>query len=994
MPKSAAEMAEAAYDIFSSVEVTQQEALSLVEKFSKGASAAVTDTKTWGTAVMGVMNAYKMTVKDVDHIQDVFFNTIKSGVVNGSELASSLGVVTQAAKNAGVGLDEMGALIAAVTKEGGNASQNINNLANTLQKLPTKETVKALDALGVSVLDANKNFRPIMDVLRDLDEKLRSMSQGDRAKWLQAIFPDAQARTGLQTILSQLQFVEDQLKVNQTEAGAAGDAYLTMSQTYEVAAKLQENSINRPQEAIGELIITHPAYIEAMKITTEQINGVTDSTMQAGGETQKFADDMITAWSKVKTNIIPFLGFVKSVFAAFLHGLHALVSGIVGVIAYAVESVITTVVNGVKDGLNAVIAGINLVQRAAASIAPSSSLGQAGQIQPFDTGHIRVLRSDIPLQGAQQAWGKFTGSLSEARGFWVEGWNARDRIDASVNRYNDPAARAERERLAEERKSQDELRIARSRLLSREAEERRKALDQNGTTGGGVPDPDGSKRRARAQKITDAENTFSLSDFKDVNEAFRALTGRNLPTSAYGQSRTHNRMGLDHRNAVDVPFAPSSRDGQLLISLLQQMGVPFRAITNADIARGVKATGEHVHVGAPSHAFGKNVKSLAVDRNEAQRYALVNGKVVAVDMTNETTRQNILDSIRNRPVEQGGTAPVSSLALPKLPTLDEQFRKDLDDTRGESLEKLILRERNFAHEVGGIWKEVYTERRNLHMDTVAEIERTEQRLAHKVQENADAEVVAARRTLMVRQEQEELVDRLTAVHDRMATASENAALRMQVAYAEAYEEIQQRSVDAHERMARAQAELSDQTVFHSEQMRAAVLDHAASAKSVTEIWSDAYTGAMDAVGDGISKVLGRLTNQMGEFGRIINDVASNLMRMVTNRLMVKLLDYLMGNRSGGSGGAVMGGGGSGAGGGVMSVGGNIIQGLFNRGGAGSFLTGGFAGGNPAQAILTGQIPNGIASVFGQQYAGVGFSRSLTDQAAQQIAQQQVIAGAI
>lgn len=1002
VPKTAQELAEASYDIFSSVEVTQKEALSLVEKFSKGATAAVTDTKTWGTAVMGVMNAYKLTVEDVDHIQDVFFNTIKSGVVNGQELASSLGVVTQAAKNAGVGLDEMGALIAAVTKEGGNASQNINNLANTLQKLPTKETTKALHAMGVEVLDQNKNFRPILDVLKDLDEKLRSMSQGDRSKWLQAIFPDAQARTGLQTILSQLSFVEEQLKVNQTEAGAAGTAYQTMAQTYEVAAKLQENSMNRLQEAIGELIITHPAYIEAMKITTEQINGVTDATINGSSETERFGDTLIRTWAKVKSNIIPLLGFMSSVISGFLHGLHALVSGIVGVIAIAIESVVNLVLAGVKEAVNGVIGAINLVQSISTKVFPDSLMGRMGQIEPFEHKFHRVLRSDIPLEGTGIAFNKMVEEFKTAYKFSQEGREARERIDRVSDAYNSPEARAERARMAEERKRLDEERIARARQLQAEAEARKNQRG-NGTSGVDAPDPSGRSGRTRTEHVTDDENKFRLSEFKAISEAFKQLTGRDLPTSAYGQSKYHNKIGLDHTNAVDVPLNPNSELGKVLTQLLNQMGVPFRSFDKRHVrADGVvTATGPHFHIGEPSRAFGKNVKSLAVERGQDNITFIkdAQGNVIPIDMTRV---QNMVADMRERMANQPLTTTTGPLAtsVTHVNTLDEDFRKQREDSQKQAFTDTIMRERNLAHEVNDVWRDVYAERKNLHMDTVVDIERTEQRLAAKVQENADAEVVAARRTLMVRQEQEELYDRLTAAQDRMATATENAALRMQVAYVETFEEIQNRSVEAYERMGRAQAHLEDQTVFHSEQMRAAVLEHAASAKSVTEIWSDAYTSAMDAVGDGISRVVGMLTSKMGEFGRIINDVVSNLMRMVTNRLMVRLLDYLMGNKSGGSGGGGVTVGGGSGGGSILSAGGNIIQGLFNRGGAGTALTGGFAGGNPAQAILSGQMPNGIASVFGPQYAGVGqqgagaFGRSITDQAAQRVFSEQVLAGAI
>ncbi len=165
VPQTAKELGDGLYNIFSSINVGQAEGLKLLENFAKGATAAETDAKTFGTSVLGVMNAYKLSVADAAHISDVFFNTVNLGVVNGVELANELGGVTTAAKQAGVGFDELGALIVGVTKEGGAASENINRLSNFLQKLPTAAPdIKKL--LDVDIADGDK-FRPVIDVLGD-----------------------------------------------------------------------------------------------------------------------------------------------------------------------------------------------------------------------------------------------------------------------------------------------------------------------------------------------------------------------------------------------------------------------------------------------------------------------------------------------------------------------------------------------------------------------------------------------------------------------------------------------------------------------------------------------------------------------------------------------------------------------------------------------------------------------------------------------------------
>jgi hypothetical protein len=91
---------------------------------------------------------------------------------------------------------------------------------------------------------------------------------------------------------------------------------------------------------------------------------------------------------------------------------------------------------------------------------------------------------------------------------------------------------------------------------------------------------------------------WSLANLGNVQQFFTASFGRALPTSAVGQSATHDRLGYDHRNAVDVALHPDSVEGRALISYLQTAGIPFLAFRAA--VPGV-ATGPHIHIGNPSH---------------------------------------------------------------------------------------------------------------------------------------------------------------------------------------------------------------------------------------------------------------------------------------------------------------------------------------------------------------------------------------------------------
>jgi len=60
---------------------------------------------------------------------------------------------------------------------------------------------------------------------------------------------------------------------------------------------------------------------------------------------------------------------------------------------------------------------------------------------------------------------------------------------------------------------------------------------------------------------------------------------------------THEQLGFDHREAVDVAVHPDTREGQELILYLQSQGISFIAIRQAISG---SATGAHIHIGPPS----------------------------------------------------------------------------------------------------------------------------------------------------------------------------------------------------------------------------------------------------------------------------------------------------------------------------------------------------------------------------------------------------------
>lgn len=93
---------------------------------------------------------------------------------------------------------------------------------------------------------------------------------------------------------------------------------------------------------------------------------------------------------------------------------------------------------------------------------------------------------------------------------------------------------------------------------------------------------------------------WSISEASFLQQFYLTRFGRQLPITAFGQSATHDKLGYDHHNAMDVGVHPDSAEGQALMEHLRANGIPFQAFRQAVPG---SSTGAHIHIGFPSRKF-------------------------------------------------------------------------------------------------------------------------------------------------------------------------------------------------------------------------------------------------------------------------------------------------------------------------------------------------------------------------------------------------------
>ena len=171
---------------------------------------------------------------------------------------------------------------------------------------------------------------------------------------------------------------------------------------------------------------------------------------------------------------------------------------------------------------------------------------------------------------------KLTKNTELLRQLYSEGLIARIEVDKAEQELIAAKARIEQERVAAE--------------LKQKAEEAAKVKT--------FVKPTLMPLSKTATVLRSTAGSWSIAGLSSVQQFFSKTFGKPLPTSTIGQSATHNRMGWNHTNAVDVGLHPDTTEGRALMAYLQSRGIPFLAFRGA--IPGV-STGPHIHIGNPSH---------------------------------------------------------------------------------------------------------------------------------------------------------------------------------------------------------------------------------------------------------------------------------------------------------------------------------------------------------------------------------------------------------
>lgn len=317
-------------------------ALKALEPTLQAAKAGFTDVETVAKAAVSVMNS--SGISDITKVYDVLFATLNKGNAEFSDIAQYLPKILPMARQAGAGLDEVAGAYAYLTAQGMSAEQSATGLQNVYKALSDQqiifgtETKKGLKGLGIDVFDAAGKMKPLISIVTQLQDKMKSLTNEQKVSFLDQIGFDMEAGTTLASMTQDagklkeiLDFTANsggQLAAAMDNAKVSGEEWVIMGNQL----KKTMIEIGRPvNETFGNLAKKLlPVVIDLLKVVKQLFQGI---------------------W-EVISPIVDVLGDI-------IVGVHSIISGVVTWLDKL--GLLKPVIDGVLFAINPLLGAINLI---------------------------------------------------------------------------------------------------------------------------------------------------------------------------------------------------------------------------------------------------------------------------------------------------------------------------------------------------------------------------------------------------------------------------------------------------------------------------------------------------------------------------------------------------------------------------------------------------------------------------------------------------------
>jgi TP901 family phage tail tape measure protein len=250
---------EGLYDIFSSMDVSVPQAKMLLTEFSRAAVAGQTDLQTAGRGTIAILNAWKLPATDVNRVNDVMFKLVQKGVGTYDQFSKSIGRAIPSTVRAGGSIEDLAGMMAFMTRNGLSTAQAATSAGRAFDAMSNPATEKHMKEIGLSVRNAKGEFKPMTQVIEEMNGKLGKMSAPDRAKAMKELFLGSggtiQARRFFDLAVPGFKELNSLTGEVSNSSGAMNEAYDIMFKQPQSQVQLMTNKYQAMRVEIGDQLL-------------------------------------------------------------------------------------------------------------------------------------------------------------------------------------------------------------------------------------------------------------------------------------------------------------------------------------------------------------------------------------------------------------------------------------------------------------------------------------------------------------------------------------------------------------------------------------------------------------------------------------------------------------------------------------------------------------------------------------------------------------------
>ena len=299
---------------------------------AQAATAAGADLTTTAGVVQQAMNVWGDSIGSSEQAAAILTQNANISNASIETMKQGLSNVASSSKLLGVNMTDASAAIGLITNTGMSAAQASQDLNHAMLKMaaPTENGAKEMERLGLSFTHAAGNMKPFKQILTEVAEKTKDMSQAEKTATLKNLFDTS----GMQAINPLLDAVMNKTDDATKSWEAATNALNSVSGSQADAAKFLSESANEMQQNMGSKIEQIGGNWEALTNTAMAAKGgVTSSLLDMANSTLSWAassDSAVAQWTRSFIGLSPVIGPIMATVGTAMMNVNNIAKGLGG----------------------------------------------------------------------------------------------------------------------------------------------------------------------------------------------------------------------------------------------------------------------------------------------------------------------------------------------------------------------------------------------------------------------------------------------------------------------------------------------------------------------------------------------------------------------------------------------------------------------------------------------------------------------------------------